>query len=130
PSGTVDLDHESFAYTATAVRGTGWHLIIAVPTAALFATTRGWNGAVPWIIFGAVTLLALATGVLFLVELRHRRRLVELSTRLAHAARTDPLTGLANRRDLQEHLDRLGANSQRHQQVLTILMLDIDHFKS
>jgi diguanylate cyclase (GGDEF)-like protein len=130
PSGSVDLDQQSFAYTATSVGGTGWHLIIAVPTAQLLATTRGWNGVVPWIIFGAVVLLALATGVLFLVELRQRRRLVELSTRLAHAARTDPLTGLSNRRDLQEHLDRLGANSRRHHQVLTILMLDIDHFKS
>lgn len=42
----------------------------------------------------------------------------------------DPLTGLHNRRSLQEFLDRELERANRDKLDLAVLMLDIDHFKS
>lgn len=44
-------------------------------------------------------------------------------------AETDPLTGLFNRRAARERLDREMARTERNNTVLSLLMLDIDHFK-
>jgi len=47
-----------------------------------------------------------------------------------HAAVTDPLTGLYNRRYVDAHLERLAEQSQQSRQELAVMMLDIDHFKA
>ncbi len=52
-----------------------------------------------------------------------------LNVELERLARTDPLTGLANRRRLLEELDREWARSVRSGQPLSLLLLDLDHFK-
>ena len=49
--------------------------------------------------------------------------------RLAESALQDPLTGLYNRRHLDERLASELAASLRHGRVLSLLMIDIDHFK-
>jgi diguanylate cyclase (GGDEF)-like protein len=49
--------------------------------------------------------------------------------RLAEGALQDALTGLYNRRHLDERLGSELAASQRHGRVLSLLMIDIDHFK-
>lgn len=41
----------------------------------------------------------------------------------------DAMTGLHNRRFLEEYIQTLVANSQRHKSSLSILMLDLDYFK-
>ncbi|MCA9517739.1 MAG: GGDEF domain-containing protein [Myxococcales bacterium] len=41
----------------------------------------------------------------------------------------DGLTGIANKRHFDEFLERELARSRRHQRVLSLLLLDIDHFK-
>ncbi len=48
---------------------------------------------------------------------------------LAAQASTDPLTGLANRRSLHERLAAEMARSQRHGGILSVAVLDVDHFK-
>ena len=45
-------------------------------------------------------------------------------------SRTDALTGLPNRRHLQESLTAAAASVTRHGGNLAILMIDVDHFKS
>lgn len=50
--------------------------------------------------------------------------------RLRQLALTDPLTGLANRARLVEVFDSERARSRRYGSPLTLLMLDIDHFKA
>ncbi|WGD52640.1 GGDEF domain-containing protein [Bradyrhizobium sp. CB1650] len=45
-------------------------------------------------------------------------------------ARTDTLTGLANRRALDEFLRKAQANAMEQGTPLSVLMLDIDHFKT
>jgi two-component system, cell cycle response regulator len=54
-----------------------------------------------------------------------RRRNAELE----ELSRTDPLTGLANRRHLQEHLTITAAIARRHDGSMSVLMIDVDHFK-
>jgi diguanylate cyclase (GGDEF)-like protein len=74
------------------------------------------------------TLLAHKT---FLLELRDRMRVAELTDangRLELLARTDPLTGIANRRWMIETLDRLW-NDGESIDLASILMCDVDHFK-
>ncbi len=45
-------------------------------------------------------------------------------------ARTDSLSGLANRNALMEYLERLIALSKRREKEFAMLFLDLDHFKS
>jgi two-component system cell cycle response regulator len=47
----------------------------------------------------------------------------------ARSASTDALTGLGNRRRFQEVLDREIRRSRRYRWPLTVVMLDLDHFK-
>lgn len=49
--------------------------------------------------------------------------------RLRKLCDTDPLTGLPNRRKLMVHLNHLSSLSTRHGTPLSIMMVDIDHFK-
>jgi diguanylate cyclase (GGDEF)-like protein len=51
------------------------------------------------------------------------------SGELAALASIDPLTGLANRRQLDAYLERLLADGRRATDTLSLLMIDIDHFK-
>ncbi len=48
---------------------------------------------------------------------------------LAFQAATDPLTGLANRRQLDQRLSEAFALARRHSRPLACLMVDVDHFK-
>jgi diguanylate cyclase (GGDEF)-like protein len=52
-----------------------------------------------------------------------------LLTRLEHLSRRDELTGLLNRRVLTEELDRQVATAVRHDRRLSLVLLDLDHFK-
>jgi diguanylate cyclase (GGDEF)-like protein len=45
-------------------------------------------------------------------------------------SRTDVLTGLYNRRHLEEHLGQLFSAARRHGHGFAVVMLDIDHFKT
>lgn len=54
------------------------------------------------------------------------KRLMET---LREANLRDPMTGLSNRRFLEEYVDTLLASIQRHKAHLAILMLDLDYFK-
>ena len=53
----------------------------------------------------------------------------DLMSRLESLARTDSLTGVANRRALEESLVGELARAERSGQPLSVVMLDIDHFK-
>ncbi|WP_367848070.1 diguanylate cyclase [Rhodoferax sp. WC2427] len=53
----------------------------------------------------------------------------EAKARLHNLAMTDGLTGLLNRRGWTERAEAMFANAMRYQQPLTLMMLDIDHFK-
>jgi two-component system cell cycle response regulator len=56
-------------------------------------------------------------------ELRRR------NDELDRMSRIDSLTGLSNRRHLDDHLRRLGSRSRRDGTPLAVLLIDVDHFK-
>ncbi|MFI5627052.1 diguanylate cyclase [Nocardioides sp. NPDC051685] len=60
-------------------------------------------------------------------RIRNRLERAEMYRRLAD---TDPLTGVANRRRLERDFHRLCGLARRHNQRLSLALLDIDHFKS
>lgn len=67
---------------------------------------------------GAVLLL-----VILCMGIYHRRKLVQISN-------TDPLTGLRNRRFINEHEGSYVGDHARTGRSLTVAIIDLDHFKS
>jgi diguanylate cyclase (GGDEF)-like protein len=67
-------------------------------------------------------------------ELRRRelaeQDLAELATALSGMAVTDPLTGLGNRRHFDSLLQREWRRAARSKSWVSLLMIDIDHFKA
>jgi two-component system, cell cycle response regulator len=64
-------------------------------------------------------------------ELEEReRQLLEANERLRHMSRTDGLTGLDNRRYLEQQLDMMYAHSERLGEPLSCVICDLDRFKS
>jgi diguanylate cyclase (GGDEF)-like protein len=59
-----------------------------------------------------------------------RARSQELAEELERQARTDPLTGIANRRAFDEQLARECASARRHGGDLSLLVIDVDGFKT
>lgn len=57
------------------------------------------------------------------------QRMSELAAQLEREARTDPLTGLANRRYWTEWLTKEFERARRYGQPLSCSLLDLDHFK-
>lgn len=60
---------------------------------------------------------------------RKTQRLRRDSTKLQAVSRTDALTNLANRRQMDEDLEVLRARSERYGRSCSIALCDIDHFK-
>ncbi len=78
--------------------------------------------------FFSIVAGTLATAGLLLTYLR--QRVERLMTRLVEASRTDPLTALPNRTGLQLALEKEVERSHFDQQPVSLLLIDIDHFKS
>ncbi len=55
--------------------------------------------------------------------------LVVLNQQLEHQALTDALTGLANRRAFNEHFRRTFATAKEANSGLSVVLIDLDHFK-
>lgn len=64
-------------------------------------------------------------------ELTHRsRELEQMVTLSQQLATTDSLTGLNNRRFLDENLESIFAQAKRHADPLCLVLVDVDHFKN
>lgn len=59
----------------------------------------------------------------------YNTRLRQLNEQLEQQARTDQLTGLANRYLLNQELQREVASAERFHEIFSLVLLDIDHFK-
>jgi diguanylate cyclase (GGDEF)-like protein len=77
---------------------------------------------VPIYVFGFVYLVITSLGFVLMCKTR-----AEAETRLQ--ARTDDLTGLANRRALDEEIAHAMAGARRTQRSFAIVMVDVDRFK-
>jgi diguanylate cyclase (GGDEF)-like protein len=58
-----------------------------------------------------------------------KTELVNMVRSLDLASRIDGMTGLANRRDIMEKIDREATRSQRHKHPFTVLLINVDKFK-
>ena len=78
------------------------------------------------------TILTVATpqGPVMVAMLRDISERIRLQTELARLASADPLTGQLNRRAFLESLDREWQRAFRYKSGLSLVMFDLDHFKS
>jgi diguanylate cyclase (GGDEF)-like protein len=92
----------------------------------------GQEGMADLHVLAAHAAMALEQAVVFAAL---RRRSAELEATLEryheaeHAALTDPLTGLANKRHFREQGRREAAIAKRYGRPLSLIIADIDHFK-
>jgi len=75
--------------------------------------------------------LAIAVLLLFMIALLYSlyRTKAKVSAENSLAARVDPLTGLANRRDIREKIEQGIARKRESGETFSLLMADIDDFK-
>lgn len=66
---------------------------------------------------------------LVLARVKTHLRLKRMSDELRRAARTDALTGLANRRVFDDCLEQEWLRARRTGDALSLLLVDVDHFK-
>jgi diguanylate cyclase (GGDEF)-like protein len=90
---------------------------------ALLAIHPGQIGFTRWLI--TVGMVSVAAGLVHLLKLRNE----QLVARLFRAARTDLLTGLANRQGFNERLELELARGRRTGCPMALLLADIDGFK-
>jgi diguanylate cyclase (GGDEF)-like protein len=89
----------------------------------------------PWrryaTVIGLMIVVLCGVSVTFAFYLaREMRRRNEAETNLEMLAATDPLTGLANRRNFNAGIEREWRRAAREGSGLALLMIDADHFKS
>jgi diguanylate cyclase (GGDEF)-like protein len=120
------MDHQQRLYTYSQVGNLPLTVIVALSSEEVFGA---WKRTAI-LISGATGVLCL--GLLWLTwllarELRLRQR---AERELAQLAATDALTGVANRRMLDQSLRHEWFRAQRSGKSLSLLMIDADHFKA
>lgn len=114
----------SSSYFATApVVGTPWRVVLSSATAALYRPANQASGTIPWLIVALIGCFVVLVAVEFIRSQEARGTLEDVAGR-------DSLTGLPNRREAQLRLDQLMSSAGRYQEPLSLLMVDIDHFKT
>ncbi len=86
-------------------------------------------GAILFLLTSAFFALAILLGVEFRRRGAAESQARQLAERLSLSASTDGLTGLANRRALDEFLANECARGYRARKALSVLMIDVDYFK-
>lgn len=74
--------------------------------------------------------IVIAFSLVLITSLMWSAKLRTVNKRLFALARTDTLTGLANRASLNERLADEWNRFQRHGRPLSLILLDLDHFKT
>jgi diguanylate cyclase (GGDEF)-like protein len=80
-----------------------------------------------WLPLVIVQIMIYSVGAAFMVVVTVKEQHLDL---YRHAAATDSLTGLLNRRGFFDNAERLSGRRALRGSALTVLMFDLDHFKS
>ncbi|MBI6855293.1 sensor domain-containing diguanylate cyclase [Pseudomonas lijiangensis] len=83
-----------------------------------------------WLVGSATGVLCIGIMWLTFLLCRELRRRHQAEDKLASLAATDGLTGLPNRRQLDDAMDIEWARAVRSGKPLSLLMVDVDHFKA
>ena len=129
PQGEYDPGDGAQRYASRNVAGAPWRVVIAVPQEVLYSSVGGLGRWLPWLAVAAFALVGLLVLGLLSRLMESRARLATMNVSLERLSRVDPLTGLHNRRHLEEVLEALVSAGNRHDMSLSVLVLDIDHFK-
>ena len=119
------VDHVSRLYVFQQV---GHHPLIIAEGLAIEGIYADWWQQF-WLIGAMVTALGGFSIVLMFYLLAAVKRRAAAEDKLAHLANTDALTGLANRRRLDDTLDIEWRRGMRAKAPVSLLMIDVDHFK-
>ncbi len=110
--------------------------VVGLGAAALLAqylVAARQAGAVGVAILAVLAVLVAMGGARHYAGVRETRRLhrqvIDMTDELYAQSRVDPLTGLSNRRGLQERFPQLAASCARSGRPLSVAMIDLDHFK-
>jgi diguanylate cyclase (GGDEF)-like protein len=128
-SGSYSLTAGGQFFVSAPSAGTPWRLVVVVPEAQLYVSVDGASKWLAWVALAGLAVAGLLINMLGLRLERSRKRLATLNADLQRLARVDVLTGLSNRRDIEEALIAALSAARRHQSSLAILLIDIDHFK-
>lgn len=123
--GTSVLEGVERYYAFTRIGDLPLVLTVAVGTDDIQATWRTKAA----VISGIVLVLCGLTIGLSLLSGRELRRRTAIQAELTRLSRTDPLTGLPNRRQFDEMSARASASARRSGTPLSLLVVDADHFK-
>ena len=130
PDGSYDSPQGKQYYVTAPVPGTAWRILLRDPEAQLFTFINGAGRWLPWLALAGLAAAGLAITILITRLHGRREQLIRLNTELARLAAVDPLTGLRNRRAIGEYLRDALSAARRHDQSLSVLVVDIDHFKT
>jgi diguanylate cyclase (GGDEF)-like protein len=128
-SGSYSSAHGDQFFVSKGIAGTPWRLVVVVPKAQLYISVNGASKWLAWVALAGLALAGLLINMMGLRLVHSRTRLATLNADLQRLARVDVLTGLSNRRDIEETLIAALSAARRHQSSLAILLIDIDHFK-
>ena len=130
PKGSYESpDEGTQRYASRRVPGTPWRIAISVPEEIVYASIHGTSRWLAWLAVVGFALGSLLAAWLFSRLLDSRTRLASANASLERLSRVDPLTGLYNRRHLEEVLSALVSAGRRHDMSFAVLLIDIDHFK-
>ncbi|WP_084656011.1 sensor domain-containing diguanylate cyclase [Pandoraea norimbergensis] len=115
-----------FLYIRQPLPGVPMQIDIRAPRSEIYAE---WRKRAFWVA-GLTAGLGAACVVLGILLRRQGRRRKQAEAALQQMASTDPLTGLANRRTLDEAYDREWRRAVRERAPLSLLFIDVDHFKT
>lgn len=100
-----------------------------VATAALPAYAMKMRSDRPQLVLQAGFSMSLMLGLLIWLFLDDRARAVHAAHQAMQLALYDALTGLPNRKLLEERIGQAMANAKRHQNAVALLFIDLDKFK-
>ena len=129
-TGRLSRSQGALSHFSAAVAGTTWRIDVRAPDAQLYGFIYGAGRWLAWVALAGLTLAGLAVLGLIARLARRRRQLTALNAELARLAAVDALTGLRNRRAIEEYLHDALSAARRHEHPLSVLVVDVDHFKN
>jgi diguanylate cyclase (GGDEF)-like protein len=120
------------SYAPHRLLAVGYMLIVLLPACCRLALSYSEHTALLYLMvaYTLFTLLLLLRGHQeYWAALSNEAALAEKSRQLENLAKTDALTGVFNRRHFNHFLELEWKRGSREKRLLTLIMIDIDHFK-
>ncbi|MEF2230706.1 MAG: sensor domain-containing diguanylate cyclase [Pseudodesulfovibrio sp.] len=114
-----DLGKEHILLSTHFIPEFDWHLIVEQEESGALVTAR--NNLIRTITIGLIASILII--VLCAVTVNH------FQSRLEHMAKSDPLTGAANRRAIDERFNLAAYKADRYGTPFSIILIDLDAFK-